>query len=137
MKYNAWTLALVGAGVVSLPAVAHADEHTNVVLTALSTTTISGYVDTSMQWNPGTGNQNLPAITPNGRPGGTKADGFNLNVIALTLSKPAGEEAWSAGYNATLLFGPDAVGYNNSVGSARSDFSCRARSVSRSPREEE
>ena len=84
MKYNAWTLALVGAGVVSLPAVAHADEHTNAVLTALSTTTISGYVDTSMQWNPGTGNQNLPAITPNGRAGGTKADGFNLNVIALT-----------------------------------------------------
>ena len=125
MKYNAWTLALVGAGVVSLPAVAHADEHTNVVLTALSTTTISGYVDTSMQWNPGTGNQNLPAITPNGRPGGTKADGFNLNVIALTLSKPAGEEAWSAGYNATLLFGPDAAGYNTSVGAFPGDFSLK------------
>jgi hypothetical protein len=125
MKYNAWTLALVGAGVVSLPAVAHADEHTNAVLTALSTTTISGYVDTSMQWNPGTGNQNLPAITPNGRPGGTKADGFNLNVIALTLSKPAGEEAWSAGYNATLLFGPDAAGYNTSVGAFPGDFSLK------------
>ncbi|MGO8931932.1 MAG: outer membrane beta-barrel protein [Limisphaerales bacterium] len=125
MKYNAWTLALIGAGVVSLPAVARADEHTNAVLTALSTTTISGYVDTSMQWNPGTGNQNLPVITPNGKPGGSKADGFNLDVLALTLSKPAGEEAWSAGYNATLLFGPDAVGYNNSFGSAASDFSLK------------
>jgi hypothetical protein len=125
MKYNAWTLALIGAGVVSLPAVAHADEHTNAVLTALSTTTISGYVDTSMQWNPGTGNQNLPAISPNGRPGGTKADGFNFNVLALTLSKPAGEEAWSAGYNATLLFGPDAAGYNTSVGAFPGDFSLK------------
>jgi hypothetical protein len=118
-------LALIGAGVVSLPAVAHADEHTNAVLTALSTTTISGYVDTSMQWNPGTGNQNLPAISPNGRPGGTKADGFNFNVLALTLSKPAGEEAWSAGYNATLLFGPDAAGYNTSVGAFPGDFSLK------------
>jgi hypothetical protein len=125
MKYNAWTLALIGAGVVSLPAVARAEESTNSVLTALSTTTISGYVDTSAHWNPGTGNQNLPLYTPNGRPGGTKADGFNLDVLALTLSKPAGEGGWSAGYNATLLFGPDAVGYNNSVGSFPSDLSLK------------
>jgi predicted porin len=125
MKYNAWTLALIGAGVVSLPAVAHAEESTNVVLTALSTTTISGYVDTSAHWNPGTGNQNLPTYSPNGMPGGLKADGFNLDVVALTLSKPAGAEAWSAGYNATLLFGPDAVGYNNSVVPAKSDFSLK------------
>jgi hypothetical protein len=132
MKYNAWTLALIGAGVVSLPAIVSAEEHstTNYLQTALSTTTISGYVDTSMQWNPGTGNQNLPAYTPNGKPGGTKADGFNFNVVALTLSKPAGEEAWSAGYNATLLFGPDAVGYNNSLmgtanAAAASDFSLK------------
>jgi hypothetical protein len=83
-------------------------------------------VDTSMQWNPGTGNRNLPAITPNGLAGGVKADGFNLNVVALTLSKPAGEEAWSAGYNATLLFGPDAVNYNPSFGVANgSDFSLK------------
>src|ERR1035441_6372993 len=60
--YNAWTVALVSAGVVSLPAAARAEETatTNSVLTALSTTTISGYVDTSAQWNPGTGNANLP-----------------------------------------------------------------------------
>src|SRR5664279_2158400 len=113
-KYNAWTLALVSAGAVSLPAVAKADEHTNYVLTALSTTTISGYVDTSIQWNPGTGNQNLPLYTPNGAASGTKADGFNLDSVALTISKPPGEGEWAAGYNATLLFGPDAVGFNNS-----------------------
>jgi hypothetical protein len=125
MKYNAWTLALVGAGVVSLPAVASAEEHTNYVLTALSATTISGYVDTSMQWNPGTGNQNLPVYTPNGAPSGSKADGFNLDVISLTISKPPGEGEWGAGYNATLLFGPDAVGFNTApgVGTTTSDFS--------------
>jgi hypothetical protein len=126
MKYNAWTLALISAGIVSLPAVARAEETTNAVLTALSTTTISGYVDTSAHWNPGTGNQNLPAYTPNGQPGGRKADGFNLDLVALTLSKPPGEGDWSAGYNATLLFGPDAVGYNTSFnGAVASDFSLK------------
>src|SRR5664279_2030033 len=125
MKYNAWTLALISAGVVSLPAVAHAEETTNAVMTALATTTISGYVDTSAHWNPGTGNQNLPLYTPNGQPGGTKADGFNLDLVALTLSKLPGEGDWSAGYNATLLFGPDALGYNNSFGALPSDFSLK------------
>ena len=48
-KYNAWTGVLVSAGVVSLPAAAHAEESTNAVLTALSATTISGYVETSAQ----------------------------------------------------------------------------------------
>jgi hypothetical protein len=106
--------------------VARADERTNAVLTALSTTTISGYVDTSAHWNPGTGNQNLPIYSPNGQPGGAKADGFNLDLVALTLSKPAGEEGWSAGYNATLLFGPDAVRYNTSaVGVPGGDFSLK------------
>ena len=125
MKYNAWTLALISAGVVSFPAVTHADENTNAVLTALATTTISGYVDTSAHWNPGTGNGNVPVYTPNGRPGGTKADGFNLDVVNLTINKPPGEGDWGAGYNATLLFGPDAVGYNNSPGAAASDFSLK------------
>ena len=126
MKYNAWTLALIGAGVVSLPAVSHAEEKgTNAVLSALSATTISGYVDTSAQWNPGTGNANLPVYTPNGVQGASKADGFNLDVVALTISKPVGEGEWGAGYNATLLFGPDAVGYNPSYGTTGSDFSLK------------
>jgi hypothetical protein len=125
MKYNAWTLALIGAGVVSLPAMARAEESKSVALTALSATTISGYVDTSAEWNPGTGNANLPVYTPNGVPGNSKADGFNLDVVAITLNKPVGEGEWGAGYNATLLFGPDATGYNNSVGSTTSDFSLK------------
>ena len=123
MKYNAWTVALIGAGVVSLPAMANAEEQPSGVLTALAATTISGYVDTSMQWNPGTGNANLPLYTPNGAPSGNKADGFNFNVLSLTISKPPGEGDWAAGYNATLLFGPDAVGFNNSAGTTPGDFS--------------
>jgi hypothetical protein len=123
MKYNKWTLALIGAGIVSLPPLAQAEEHLTPVLTSLSSTTISGWVDTSMEWNPGTGNQNLPVYTPNGAPSGSKADGFNLDSVGLTISKPVGEGEWSAGYSATLLFGPDAVGFNNSFGTAAGDFS--------------
>lgn len=123
---NSWTLALLSAGLVSMPSLLHAEETPSSVLTGLAATTLSGYVDTSAHWNPGTGNANLPAYTANGQPGGTKADGFNLNVVALTLSKPVSEGDWGAGYNATLLFGPDAVGYNTSFTSTGiSDFSLK------------
>jgi len=60
MKFSKWTAALAAAGVVTVPSLLRAQ--TNTVLTALSSTTISGYVDTSAQWNPGTGNANLPPI---------------------------------------------------------------------------
>ncbi len=81
MKMNQWTAALVGAGLVSLPAMAIAEESHNAVLTALSATTISGYVDTSAQWNLGSGN----AFTPNYAFSSGKADGFNLNVVKVVL----------------------------------------------------
>lgn len=128
MKLNRWTLALAAAGIVTVPSLARADDQQpNSVLTGLAATTLSGYVDTSANWNPGTGNANLPPYTPNGASGGTKADGFNLNVAAITLNKPTSAEGagWSAGYNVTLLFGPDAVGYNPSVGATTGDFSLK------------
>src|SRR5215813_8155546 len=106
MKCNPWTLALLGAGLVSLPSVTNAEEHPNSVLTALSSTTLSGYVDTSAQWNLGTGNQNVPNYAFGGS---SKADGFNLNVVKLTLEHPVdAADAWGAGYKVDLLFGPDA-----------------------------
>jgi hypothetical protein len=75
-------------------------------LSGLASTTISGYVDTSAQWNVGTGDANTPPYAFGG-PG--KADGFNLNVVKLTFEKPTGaEQAWGAGYKVDLLFGPDA-----------------------------
>ena len=107
MNCNAWTLALAGAGLVSLPTVIRAEEKPNPVWTGLSSTTISGYIDTSVQWNAGTGNANTPAYAFGG-PG--KADGFNLNVVELTLEKPMDtSQEWGAGYKVDLFLGPDAV----------------------------
>jgi len=130
MNCKPWTLALLSAGVISLPAVTQAEESREAapaVVSALSATTLGGYIDTSAHWNFGTGNGNLPASSPNGAPGGSKADGFNLNVVAITLSHPAGEGEWAAGYNATLLYGPDAINYNRSFGTfaSGSDFSLK------------
>ncbi len=106
MKHNPWALALICAGLVSLPALTRAEEQASSVLTTLSATTLSGYVDTSAQWNLGTGNAHVPDYAFGG-PG--KADGFNLNIVKLTLEKPVdGNEGWAAGYKVDLVFGPDA-----------------------------
>jgi hypothetical protein len=128
MKYNAWTLALVGAGIISLPAVVQAEEKANALLTTLSSTTISGYVDTSAIWAPGSGSAYIPGRAfdgGEGNLGGNKLDGFNLNVVKLSIAKPLDESEWAAGYGVDLLFGPDAYLYNtsaNALGSA-GDFS--------------
>jgi len=106
MKFNKWTLGLAAVGVVSLASVAQAEEKTlDAVKTAISATTISGYVDTSAQWNFGTGNEFAP---PYKFGGPNKADGFNLNVVQLSISKPLDEAQWAAGYKVDLWFGPDA-----------------------------
>jgi hypothetical protein len=106
MKFNPWTVALLGAGLVSIPAITQAEEKPNFVQTALASTTLSGYVDTSIQWNPGTGDVALP---PYAFGGPSKADGFNLNVVELRLDKPVeAADVWGAGYHVDLLAGPDA-----------------------------
>jgi len=118
MKINKWTAGLAAVGLVSLASVAQAEETTTPLLTALSSTVISGYVDTSAVWNPGSGNANPAPFAFNAG----KQDGFNLNVVGLTLEKPLDEGTWSAGYKADLIFGPDAVGFNTSPGASASDF---------------
>ena len=105
MKFNQWTVALAALGVVSLASAAKAEEKASPVMTALASTTISGYVDTSAEWNMGTGNANLPPYKFNSA---SKADGFNLDVIQLRIDKPLDESDWAAGYRADLWFGPDA-----------------------------
>lgn len=128
MKFNKWTLGLAAVGAVSLGSVAQAEEKMNVLQTAMTSTTISGYVDTSMQWNLGTGNDLLPGYSFGG-PG--KADGFNLNVVQLTIAKPLDESEWAAGYRADLWFGPDANGLgtgsfsSGDVGNESADFAIR------------
>jgi len=107
MKLNKWTLGLAALGLVSLTSATRADEaKTTPLLTALSATTISGYVDTSMEWNPGTGN----AIAPPYAYAQGKQDGFNLDSVNLHIAKPLEEGQWSSGYVVDLMFGPDASG---------------------------
>jgi len=112
-KVNKWTLGLAAVGLVSLPSVVQAEEKPNQLLTALSSTMISGYVDTSAHWNLGTGNGNPPAYGYN-LP--SKQDGFNLNVVDVTLEKPLDEGTWSAGYKVELWFGPNASVLGNNIG---------------------
>ncbi len=127
MKFNKWTVGLAAIGVVSLASAARADEKMSQVQTALSNTTISGYVSASFNWamSPGGAEyQNSPAAGipfQNGRsndnnPNLGKQDGFNLDVIKLSIAKPQDESPWASGYQVDLLFGPDAIGYNPSVG---------------------
>jgi len=116
MKFNQWTVALAAAGVVSLGSLAQAEEAKNMVLTAVSSTTLSGYVDTSAIWQ--IGNQRVfNALPGRSYDGVAKQDGFNLNVVKLSLSKPLDEGQWSAGYQADLLFGPDAATFETLQGS--------------------
>ena len=62
MRVNKWTWGLATAGLVSLPTlVAQGEEKASPILTALSSTTISGYVDVSAHWNPGSDNAANPA----------------------------------------------------------------------------
>jgi len=110
MKVNRWTSGLLAAGVVSLASVAQAEEAAHQVLTAVSSTTLSGYVSTSAIWKFGTGN----GLVGRSFDGTGKQDGFNLDVINLTISKALDESEWSAGYKAELLFGPDANTLNSS-----------------------
>ncbi|HEY3932702.1 MAG TPA: outer membrane beta-barrel protein [Verrucomicrobiae bacterium] len=99
MKFNKWTVALAAIGVVNLTSAARADEKISQVQTALSNTTLSGYVDTAAVWNLG----------PNygGTPPGVKTDGFYMNVVDLVLDKPEDESPWASGYHVELQIGPD------------------------------
>ncbi|MCX6902235.1 MAG: hypothetical protein NTW03_01890 [Verrucomicrobia bacterium] len=97
-KLKPWTVALAAAGVITLPSLMLAEEKLSPLETALSATTLSGFVDTSAIWKFGTGNGGNGVNNP--QPGDTfpgrsydgtgKQDGFNLNAIFLTLSKPLG-----------------------------------------------
>jgi hypothetical protein len=113
MKFNKWTLGLAAVGLVSLTSVARADEKPSAVQTALSNTTISGYVSASANVGLTDNYYSSPAAAIPFQTG--KANGFNLDVVKLSIAKPEDEGPWASGYQVDLLFGPDAVGYNTSV----------------------
>lgn len=119
MKLHKWTVALATAGVVSIGSAVQAEEAQNQVMTALSSTTLSGYISTSASWRPGHNTGFIPGRTFDGQ---GKQDGFNLDVVGLTLEKPLDEGQWSAGYKTDLVFGPDA-GYYTTGSTFGGDFS--------------
>jgi len=133
MKVDQWTMALAAAGLITQATAMRAEEKVNSALTALSSTTLSGYVDTSAQWNFGTGNANLP---PYKFGGAGKADGFNLDVVQLRLEKPLDETEWAAGYRVDLWLGPDANSlrtsslFGNGGFAGQNDFALRQAYVS-------
>ena len=109
MKFNKWTVALAAAGLVNLGSITQAEEASNAVMTSLSKTTLSGYVGASASWS-----DTSPAVPLHGRvayQNTAKMDGFNLDVIGLTLEKPLDESDWASGYRVDLLLGPDASHY--------------------------
>ena len=134
MKFNKWTMGLAAIGVVSLASAARADETAtkmDKVNTALSNTTLSGYVDVGAEFNPGGvgySDNYYYSAQPNGYPGSrgynggpgyyafAKANGFYLNSVDLALDKPQDESPWASGYHVELMFGPDATP-NSSTGS--------------------
>ena len=112
MKLHKWTITWAATGLAGLSPGLLA-QSTNApapaagpvpVLTALSATTISGYVDTSAVWNPGTGNANAPPYSFNGG----KQDGFNVNMVDIKISKAQDATDWAAGYTLELNYGADA-----------------------------
>jgi len=132
MKFNKWTLALAAVGAVSLTSVAQAEEKMMLgsqAAAGLTSTTISGYVDTSANWNIGKQNGNTAPTSPLGDT--DRQDGFNLNVVQLSLSKALDESEWASGYRADLWFGPDAnvlatgSSLSGDVGNENSDLAIR------------
>jgi len=116
MKFNQWTLGLAAVGAVSMASVVRADDapKPSALNTALSNTTISGYISTSAN----------VALDPNGLTYARsvasnipmqagKQDGFNLDVVELSIAKPEDATPYASGYQVELLFGPDANGIGN------------------------
>jgi len=111
MKFNKWTVALAAAGLVSIGHNAQAEEG---YISALSKTTLSGFVDTSLSLSEQSTGTSIAGRVP--YQDASKMNGINLDVIQLSLASPMDESDWAAGYGDDLLFGPDASAY--SVGSA-------------------
>jgi len=111
MKFNQWTLGLAAVGAVSLASAVRADEaKLSAVQTALSNTTLSGYVDVAAQYNLGNAPQRYNSFY---RSNIDKRDAFSLNNVTISLDKPLDETPWAAGYHVDLNAGTDAInGFN-------------------------
>ena len=103
MKFNKWTVGLAAVGVISLASAARADEQKmSQVQTALSNTTLSGYVDFAAEFSPGnTGDLYSYGFAKN------QANGFTLNAVDIALDKPMDETPWASGYHVEIELGPN------------------------------
>ncbi|HMP82909.1 MAG TPA: outer membrane beta-barrel protein [Verrucomicrobiota bacterium] len=131
MKLNKWTLGLAAVGAVSLASTMTAKADSNnlsPVQSAIQGLIISGYIDTSIEYglSPcGNDYEDSPmmAIPFRGYNNYDKQNGFNLNVVQLNFEKPLDEAEYASGGKVSLLYGPDAVGYNpSSNADSDSDF---------------
>jgi hypothetical protein len=121
MKFNKWTVGLAAVGAVSMASAVRADEaKMSVVNTALSSTTLSGYVDVGLTY--ATGDQTANSSGVAGTAG--VIDRFSLNDVDITLDKPLDATAWSAGYHVELNTGQQAVGWGgaNSAAAIRQGY---------------
>ena len=118
MKFNKWTLGLAAVGAVSMASAVRADEaKMSQVNTALSNTTLSGYVDVAAQYNPDNQpGRNLFYAGPiAGNLGGAavdtsrKVNNFSLNTVTISLDKPLDDSPWASGYHIDLNAGNDAL----------------------------
>jgi hypothetical protein len=120
MKIEKWTLGLAAVGLVTLSPALLAQNAPQMVpiQTALTATTISGYVDTSAVWNPGTGNAHPAPYAFNAG----KQDGFNLDAVDLKIEKALDDAQWSAGYVLELSYGPDATAIDGGAAPIRQAY---------------
>src|SRR5450432_3352913 len=115
MKFNKWTLGLASVGVVSLASAARADEtKISQLNTALSNTTISGYVDVAAQLN--TNGSSGRGFNPNYYYG-SNPNSINLNVVDIAIDKPLDESPWASGYHVEFFVGPvaNSMGLPNNI----------------------
>lgn len=116
------------------PAAQAEEKPANNIKTAISSTTISGYVSTSANWLLQGGDSSQTRLPGRSFVGQNKMDGINLDAANLVIEKPFDESLWSAGYKIDLMLGPDADALGTSVlGSAdlnQSDFAVKQAYVS-------
>ena len=116
MKFNKWTLGLAAVGAVSMASAVRADEaKMSAVQTALSNTTISGFVDIGIQGNFGDQSyrSSLPPYANNDySEDGIRSpirDGFSLNAVNIAIDRPLDDSSWAAGYHVELNTGVGAI----------------------------
>lgn len=126
MNKHLRTASLIGAGIVGAASVTAEEAKLNPVETALSATTISGYVSTSALFD-ATGTKGGVVLPGRSFDQGNKIDQINLDVVKLTIEKAPSEGEWSAGYKTDLLFGPDAntLATTSNFGANTSDFAVK------------